>query len=130
MRVEHSAVVAQCQAANGGLDPPFDEYIPASDEASLADALDDVASSVVNCIYDIVIENEVNYDEVNFFFIYQDTSEEVVPYDEGCAAGLGWQWVGDDYSQIEFCEAACEELQAGEVVEIRGEFGCPQIAVE
>jgi len=44
-------------AANGGLDPPFDEYIPASDQASLEDALNDVASSVVNCIYDIVIQN-------------------------------------------------------------------------
>jgi hypothetical protein len=117
-------------AENGGLDPPFDEYIPASDQASLEDALNDVASSVVNCIYDIVIQNEVNFDEVNFFFVYEDSSEGVVPYDEDCGAGVGWQWLGDDHAQIEFCEDACDELQAGEVVEIRGEFGCPQVAVE
>jgi hypothetical protein len=38
--------------------------------------------------------------------------------------------VGTDHSQIEFCEAACEQLQSGDVTEIRGEFGCPQVIVD
>ncbi len=93
-------------------------------------ALDTIAASVITCIYDIEIDDEdVDYDEVNFFFTVNGT-EEVVPYDEDCNAATGWHWVGTDHAQIEFCDAACDQLQGGDVTAIRGEFGCEQIIID
>ena len=54
-----------------------------------------------------------------------DTDNEVVPYDEECAEGIGWTWTDATHTAVEFCEEACAELQGGEVETISALFGCP-----
>jgi hypothetical protein len=118
-------------AANGGMVAPYDVPILVSDSTALQNAFNDIAGSVVTCIYDINITNEVDYDSVNFFFIDSSGTETNVPYDEDCSSGFGWHWVDETtHEQIEFCSDACDLLQGGDVEEIRGEFGCPQIVVD
>ena len=118
-------------AANGGMAAPYDVPILVSDSTTLQNAFNDIAGSVVTCIYDIVITNEVDYDSVNFFFIDSSGIETVVPYDADCSTGFAWRWVDEaTHKQIEFCPDACDLLQGGDVEEIKGEFGCPQIVVE
>ena len=118
-------------AANGGMAAPYDVPILVSDSTTLQNAFNDIAGSVVTCIYEIVITNEVDYDSVNFFFIDSLGIETVVPYDEDCSSGFGWHWVDElTHEQIEFCPDACDLLQGGDVEEIKGEFGCPQIVVD
>jgi len=111
-------------AANGGTE--FDTFFPADDEAELYDALETIASAVISCVFDIEEpEATANPDDVNFFF-----DDEIVYYDEDCAAGVGWTWVDDDHTQVEFCEAACQQLEDGLVDEISAIFGCPTEAIE
>ena len=110
-------------AANGGMAAPYDIPILVSDSTTLQNAFNDIAGSVVTCIYDIVITNEVDYDSVNFFFIDSVGTETPVPYDEDCSSGFGWHWVDETtHEQIEFCPDACELLQGGDVEEIKGEL--------
>ena len=126
------APVAQLQAIaqNGGLGVT-DGYFSATDGPALQAALNNIAASVITCVYDITITNEVDFDSVNFFFIDSSSIETVVPYDEDCSSGFGWHWVDEStHAQIEFCPDACDLLQGGDVEEIKGEFGCPQIIVD
>ena len=117
-------------AASGGMAAPYDVPILVSDSTTLQNAFNDIAGSVVTCIYDINITNDVDYDSVNFFFIDSMGNETVVPYDEDCSSGFAWHWVDElTHEQIEFCPDACDLLQGGDVEDIKGEFGCPQIVV-
>jgi len=127
----YSSTVLDAIAANGGVPAPYNVPLDASDTTTLQAALNDIVGAVVNCIYDINITNDVDYDSVNFFFIDSMGNETPVPYDEDCSSGFGWHWIDETtHEQIEFCPDACDLLQGGDVEEIRGEFGCPQITVD
>ena len=91
-------------------------------QADLTTALNQIASSVVSCVYEIDTEetDDVDFDEVNFYF-----DDEVVYWDEDCTQGIGWRWVDDEKSAVEFCDQACDQLQAGDVDNISATFGCP-----
>jgi hypothetical protein len=112
-------------AAAGGTE--FDEYLPAVDSEALQDALETVGGSIISCIFEIdEPDASADPDNVNFYF-----DDEVVPYDEDCAAGVGWTWVDPpDNTMIEFCEEACNELQGGLVDEVSAKFGCPTVGIE
>ncbi len=124
-----SAPVAQLEAIaeNGGLGVKGG-YLSATNGAALSTALENISKTVVTCEYDVDIQSQVDWNEVNFFF-RKGGSDEVVPFDDNCAAGKGWRWIGTDHSRIEFCTEACQTLESGAVDLIRGEFGCPQIVI-
>ncbi|MCP4600400.1 MAG: VWA domain-containing protein [Proteobacteria bacterium] len=107
-------------AAAGGTN--HKQYINAQDQAALESALNDIAASVVSCIYEIGQQdtNEVNLDEVNFYF-----DDVLVGWDDGCALDKGWTWVDDAKTRVEFCKEACDKLKNNEVTEISATFGCP-----
>jgi hypothetical protein len=111
-------------ASHGGTS--FTSFFDANDEASLQDALETIAASVVSCVYNIdEPDASADPDNVNFYF-----DGEVVPYDEDCEEGIGWTWVDEEHTQVEFCEEACLQLQNDEVETISAKFGCPTVVVE
>jgi hypothetical protein len=113
-------------AANGGMDPPYDEFIFADDTTSLEAALTEIANAVVTCVYNIGSPDaSADPEDVNFYF-----DDEIVYYDEDCAVGTGWTWVNEEHTQVEFCPEACEQLQGGLVENIKATWGCPTISIE
>ena len=118
-------------SANGGMASPYDAPMIVYDSSTLQNAFDGIADTITNCIYDITIINDVDYDSINFFLIDSFATETALPYDEDCSCGFGWHWVSaTTHEQIEFCPDTCDLLQGGAVEEIKGEFGCPQIVVD
>ncbi len=101
-------------------------YIDAQNQQQLEQALNTIGSSAVSCVYDIgeQDDNDVDMDEVNFYF-----DDNVVGYDEACDKETGWTWANDEKSRVEFCQAACDELQSGDVEKIEATFGCKQAVV-
>jgi len=99
-------------------------FINAMDTQELTDALNEIGSSVVSCVYDLGEKTDasVDLDKANFYF-----DEDVVGRDDGCANGAGWQWANGEKTRVEFCSKACELLQSGEVKNISVTFGCKTI---
>ena len=111
-------------AENGGTE--FDTFFPADNEAELYDAFETIAGAVISCVYNVdEPEATANPDDVNFFF-----DDDIVYYDEDCALGVGWTWVDEDHTQVEFCDEACQQLKDGLVDEISAIFGCPTQVIE
>jgi hypothetical protein len=112
-------------AAAGGTER--NTFFDAKNKVQLSNALMNIVSSVVSCVYDLkgIDETKVDPDTVNFYF-----DGEVVKMDKGCASNVGWTWVGSQKKRVEFCKAACDELQTGEVDTISAKYGCPQVVVQ
>ena len=100
-------------------------FLVADDSASLLDAFDTIAEAVVPCEYDIDDPDaSADPDKVNFYF-----DDEVVPYDEDCAEGIGWTWTDESHTAVEFCNLACDQLLL-DVSMVTAKFGCPTVYVE
>jgi hypothetical protein len=113
-------------AGSGGMEAPFDQYLIATDTTSLESALTEIANAVITCVYNIGSPDaSADPNDVNFYF-----DDVVVGYDEGCALGAGWTWANEEHTQVEFCAAACAELQGGLVETISATWGCPTIPIE
>jgi hypothetical protein len=111
-------------AGNGGTD--FGQYFVASGQEQLQAAFETIATAAVSCEFALdEPEASADPDNVNFYF-----DEEVVPHDEGCQQGSGWDWLDAEHTQVVFCEAACAELQSGGVEVVSAKFGCPTVEVE
>ncbi len=101
-------------------------FLRAANEAKLQEAFEDIASSVVSCVYELdEVGSDADPTKVNFYF-----DGDPVGYDDGCDKNEGWTWVNDSMKKVEFCEAACQDLQLGEVDKISAEFGCIQFVVQ
>jgi len=111
-------------AANGGSE--FTSYLSANDEEALIDAFETIGGSIVSCIFEIEEPDaSADPDNVNFYF-----DDVVIPYDEDCAAGTGWTWVDEAHTTVQFCDAACAQLQGGGVESVSAMFGCPTVEIE
>jgi hypothetical protein len=111
-------------AANGGSE--FTTYLSANDEDALIGAFETIAGSIVSCVFEIE-EPDASADPENVNFYFDDV---VIPYDEGCAAETGWTWVDEAHTIVQFCDAACADLQGGGVDSVSAKFGCPTIEIE
>jgi len=80
---------------------------------------------VVSCTFDFVPDVDVDYDEIN---VYADG--EVVPFDESCDNGAGWDWGNAAMTQITLCPEACDNLKTGLWKIITATAGCPVIIIE
>jgi hypothetical protein len=113
-------------AANGGTS--ITTYIPAKDTTTLLAAFNDIAGSIVSCVYDVDTSNPaIDPEKVNFYF-----DDVVVPFNPDCATtppgpDTGWRWTDSTHTAIEFCTLTCDKLKNGEVTEARAEFGCPSV---
>jgi hypothetical protein len=104
----------------------FTEYLDAQDAASLEEALNTVAESVVGCVFELgdYDPDVVDTNTVNFYF-----DGVGIPQDPDCAQNMGWTWLDDARTQVEFCEDACEWLRSGDVDTISAEAGCTPLIV-
>jgi hypothetical protein len=117
-------------AANGGTE--HTEYIDAVNGDALRDALRNIASSVeISCAFEIGEHDskEVDLDLVNVYFdktINEETGEVegAVGRDDDCKAGIGWTWLDEARTMIQFCDKACETLKSREVDEVSIEITC------
>ena len=111
-------------ASAGGMDPPYNVPISASDTTTLEAAFNEVAEVVITCIFEVQSPDaSADPDNVNFYF-----DGDVVPMNEGCGgSGVGWQWVDDAHTQVEFCPASCDDIQDGDPPDISAAWGCPTI---
>ncbi len=102
------------------------EFISATNEQELTDALNALASSAVSCKYKFgnMDQDELDLDTVNIFF-----DDVAIGYDKNCKKEQGWAWVDDNKNEVEFCGESCGKLQGGTVKKISAEFGCTQIVV-
>ena len=104
----------------------FTKYLPASDQKGLEDALNNIASSLVSCNYNVpLVGDKADSNKVNFYF-----NKKIVPMDEDCKNGKGWRWTSDKKDRVLFCKEACEQLQSGETIEVSATWGCPTEVVE
>lgn len=101
-------------------------FINAMNQQQLTDALNQIGSSVVSCVYDLAEQTNkgVDLNTANFYF-----DDVVVGRDDNCANGSGWQWANDSKTRVEFCTDACARLQTGRVKKISVTFGCETVLV-
>lgn len=107
-------------AENGGTE--FDTFIDADDGDALTAALSDIAETVaVSCVFELN-----NYDpelvDTNLVVVLFD--DVPIPRDDDCAAGQGWSWVDSDRTTIQFCDAACAQIEAQTVESIEVALAC------
>jgi hypothetical protein len=105
---------------------PFKKYLIANDTKSLQDAFEQIAASMVSCVFTLDPEDptQVDFSEINFYF-----DGQAVPYEQTCAAGQSWRWVDETQkTTVEFCPGACDRLKNGEIDEVSATFGCPTIS--
>jgi len=102
------------------------KFINAMNTQELTNALNQIGSSVVSCVYDLSEQtsDDVDLNKANFYL-----DDVVVGRDDGCANGHGWQWANGERTRVEFCEEACARLQSGEVSKISVTFGCETVVV-
>ena len=111
-------------AANGGTS--FTTYIPAIDQIAMEAALDTIAGSIISCVFEINdVDATADPENVNFYF-----DGVLVPWDENCEDGSGWDWTDTTHTAVEFCPDICAELKAGNVDEVTAIFGCPTVPIE
>ena len=118
-----------------------EQYIAAeSDE--FVDVLMDIIGGIISCEFDIDWESladDVDTDpsKVNFY-CKQSLNEEnnddidtgnIIPFDEGCADGSGWDWVDDTFSAVIFCPDLCTKLREGGCPVVTATFGCETIII-
>ncbi len=98
----------------------YKTYFDAQDPQDLQAALDDVATAVVSCEYKLSSsEASSDPEKVNFYF-----DGGAVPYNPGCASGIGWDWVDPTRESVVFCKGSCELLKSGDVGSVTATFGC------
>ncbi|MCP4601404.1 MAG: VWA domain-containing protein [Proteobacteria bacterium] len=110
-----------------------EQYYPATDATELLNAFEAITGAIINCEFNIdwtSIPEDASEDpdKVNFYGIV-DSDEEVIVYDEGCAKGVGWNWVDEDAGIVLFCDGACSLLKAGHWDEVRATFGCESTSI-
>jgi len=102
-------------------------YTPAEDAAALEAALQAIVGEVITCEFDIdwsTIDESADPEQVNFY----GDGGGLIPFDEGCGANEGWDWIDDD--TVVLCEAACGQLQSGAWSSVTAVFGCDTIPVD
>lgn len=115
------ANVAELQSvatAGGTVQPYF-----ADNPTELDQALQIIAGSIVSCTYSLPgLDPTADTNQVNFYF-----DGVVVPYDDGCAAGVGWTWTDASHTQVEFCGQACDLLTEHQISDVGATFGCQTV---
>ena len=100
-------------------------YYPAGDATALQNALATITAGTVDCMFTINWDDlaEGTSTDKNLVNLFGDG--DVIPYDEGCLSGNGWQWLDDE--TIELCEQICDDYADGTISTITATFGCETI---
>jgi hypothetical protein len=106
------------------------EYHPVTDPEKLLSEMAAITGSVTSC--DFVIDwdslpDDASTDKSKVNFYCKDkadalrSADNLIGYDEGCAADKGWKWDG---GKVVFCQNACARLKAGDCAVVEATFGC------
>jgi hypothetical protein len=101
-------------------------YYPAADADALAAALQDIVGEVITCEFDMdwsSLPEEADPTKINFY-----GDGVLIPYDEDCADGSGWDWLDSD--TVIFCDGACQQLKDGFWGTVTATFGCDSQTIE
>jgi len=100
-------------------------FYPAEDSSALQAAFFAITSALVDCSFTVDWEalGEGTSTDQSLVNLFGDGL--LIPYDEGCAGGAGWQWIDED--TIELCEELCGDYADGVISEISATFGCESI---
>jgi len=101
-------------------------YYPAADPDALAAALQEIVGEIITCEFDLdwsSLPEEADPTKVNFF-----GDGALIPYDDGCADGGGWDWL--DADTVIFCDGACQQLKDGVWGTVTATFGCDSQPIE
>jgi hypothetical protein len=118
-------------ASSGGT--TVTKYIDAHDAKSLQQALDQIASTLVSCSFQLgdLDEAQTDLDKTNLYSLDKDGNQTVIGWDQGCSKNKGgWTWTNANRTAIDLCEKTCQELKDGTIRGISATFGCdPHIVV-
>jgi hypothetical protein len=94
----------------------------AESSAEIATHLEVIVCDAVSCKLDVDWESlpEDASEDPGLVNLYGDG--DVIYYDDGCADGLGWEWVDGD--TVKLCEQACQIVTLGGVDSVTATFGC------
>ncbi len=113
-------------AQNGGTGSTT--YMTADNQTELQTKLNTIMSSVnLDCAFNVLSATATaTPGKVNFYF-EKSGVDTVVPRDDGCSSGTGWDWTDGTYTSVEFCSQACDEIKAGDVDTVKSTFGCTTV---
>ncbi|MCP4447941.1 MAG: VWA domain-containing protein [Myxococcales bacterium] len=105
---------------------PFSTYLPANDETALQGALETIGAAVVGCSFAVdVPSGSTDQDAVNLYF-----DNVLLPYEPGCASGMGWDWADPAHTTVELCAGSCDQLREGTIDNVTAKFGCPSVQID
>jgi hypothetical protein len=117
-------------------------YIPA-DSADFEEVLLGIVGGIMSCDFDVDWDSlsdstAQDPDKVNLY-CKQDSSEannndltsgNVIPKNDGCAAGNGgWTWADNTDTTIHMCDDMCETVKSGGCPVISAAFGCESVDI-
>ena len=106
----------------------FTTYLEASNGDELKAALSQIAESVVvSCEFHVGSFQSSN---VDFNRVVVTFDGDQVGRDDGCKQNEGWTWTSEAHTTIEFCETACDQLEAGGVQQVKVVLACSEADVE
>jgi hypothetical protein len=123
-----TSVMNEISTSGGG------ETYMVADTAGFLSALQDITGGVVSCEFDVDwdsldVGTSTDPTLVNFYCLEDETDSpsltNVIPFNEGCASGEGWDWVDED--TVTFCATTCQELKDGACGVVKATFGCETV---
>jgi hypothetical protein len=90
-------------------------------------ALQQIANTVVPCIYDVVPPDGGTIDPklVNVFYTSGSQQRYVVVLNESSTCDLGWHYTDDSHAQIEICGSTCDQIRSDPGATMDLLYGCP-----
>ncbi len=118
----YSSEYLDAVAASGGMPPPYDVPVNATNSLSLQNALDDIVLLVFTCIFNVQGPEAITETDIINFYL----DGVIVPMNDGCGGyGEGWQWVDAECTQVEFCPTLCADIKDGDPPDIMAILSCP-----
>jgi hypothetical protein len=108
-------------ALHGGTE----DYYPALDPGSLADALQEIAAENTGCTFDVDWGSLGPGTSSDPGLVNVEADGEEILFSADCDAPQGWHWLDED--TIELCPGLCHDYRWGVVHVIRATFGCESV---
>jgi hypothetical protein len=94
-------------------------------------ALQQIANTVVPCVYDVPEPDGGTFDpsQVNLYYTAGDDSTYVVAENLSSACDLGWHFTDATGTQIEICGTTCDQIKSDPGARLELEFGCEPVII-
>jgi hypothetical protein len=94
-------------------------------------ALQQIATKVVPCVYDVVPPDggTIDPDLVNLYYTAGDDSRYLVLENLSSSCDLGWHYTDATSTQIEICGTTCDQIKSDPGARLELEFGCEPVMI-